>query len=32
MVTYLAIMSVVSIVFILLTREPRNNDLLTVKS
>lgn len=31
-VTYLAIMSVVSIVFILLTREPKNNDLLTVKS
>jgi MFS family permease len=31
-VTYLAIMSVVSIVFILLTREPRNNDLRTVKS
>jgi MFS family permease len=30
--TYLAIMSVVSIVFILLTREPKNNDLLTVKS
>lgn len=31
-VTYLAVMSVVSIVFILLTREPKNNDLLTVKS
>jgi MFS family permease len=31
-VTYLAIMSVVSIVFILLTREPKNNDLQTVRS
>jgi len=31
-VTYLAIMSVVSIVFIVLTREPKNNDLLTMKS
>lgn len=31
-VTYLAVMSVVSIVFILLTREPKNNDLLTVES
>jgi MFS family permease len=31
-VTYLAIMSVVSIVFILLTREPKNNDLRTVRS
>ncbi|QCP00233.1 MHS family MFS transporter [Arthrobacter sp. 24S4-2] len=30
-VWYLAIMSVVSIVFILLTREPRNNDLQTVR-
>ena len=30
-VWYLAIMSVVSIVFILLTREPKNNDLQTVK-
>lgn len=30
-VWYLAIMSVVSIVFILLTREPRNNDLETVR-
>ncbi len=29
-VWYLAIMSVVSIVFILLTREPKNNDLQTV--
>lgn len=28
---YLAIMSVVSIVFILLTREPKNNDLQTVR-
>ncbi|WP_018774070.1 MFS transporter [Arthrobacter sp. 131MFCol6.1] len=31
-VWYLAIMSVVSIVFILLTREPKNNDLQTVGS
>ncbi|MFF2028997.1 MFS transporter [Arthrobacter sp. NPDC058192] len=31
-VLYLAIMSVVSIVFILLTREPKNNDLQTVGS
>ena len=31
-VWYLAIMSVVSIVFILLTREPRNNDLRTVQA
>ncbi len=31
-VWYLAIMSVVSIVFILLTREPKNNDLETVRS
>ncbi|SDP45756.1 Predicted arabinose efflux permease, MFS family [Arthrobacter sp. ok909] len=31
-VWYLAIMSVVSIVFILLTREPKNNDLQTVRS
>ncbi|MDQ0635967.1 MFS family permease [Arthrobacter pascens] len=31
-VTYLAVMSVVSIVFIVLTREPKNNDLLTMKS
>jgi MFS family permease len=31
-VTYLAIMSVVSIVFIVLTREPKNNDLLAMKS
>jgi MFS family permease len=30
-VAYLAIMSVVSIVFILLTREPKNNDLQTVR-
>ncbi|KIS25736.1 MFS transporter [Arthrobacter sp. SPG23] len=30
-VWYLAIMSVVSIVFILLTREPKNNDLQTVR-
>jgi MFS family permease len=30
-VWYLAIMSVVSIIFILLTREPKNNDLQTVK-
>ncbi|MEV7133465.1 MFS transporter [Arthrobacter sp. NPDC093128] len=30
-VWYLAIMSVVSIVFILLTREPKNNDLETVR-
>jgi MFS family permease len=30
-VWYLAIMSVVSIVFILLTKEPKNNDLQTVK-
>ena len=30
-VWYLAIMSVVSIVFILLTREPKNNDLQTVQ-
>jgi MFS family permease len=31
-VWYLAIMSVVSIVFILLTREPKNNDLQAVRS
>ncbi|MCB5293035.1 MFS transporter [Arthrobacter sp. SO3] len=31
-VWYLAIMSVVSIVFILLTREPKNNDLQTVQA
>lgn len=31
-VWYLAVMSVVSIVFILLTREPRNNDLRTVQA
>jgi MFS family permease len=31
-VLYLAVMSVVSIVFILLTREPKNNDLQTVGS
>jgi MFS family permease len=31
-VWYLAIMSVVSIVFILLTREPKDNDLQTVRS
>lgn len=31
-VWYLAVMSVVSIVFILLTREPKNNDLETVRS
>ncbi|MET3952145.1 MFS transporter [Arthrobacter sp. UYEF36] len=31
-IAYLAIMSVVSIVFILLTREPKNNDLTTVGS
>jgi MFS family permease len=31
-VTYLAIMSAVSIVFILLTREPKNNDLQAVRS
>jgi len=31
-VWYLAVMSVVSIVFILLTREPKNNDLQTVGS
>lgn len=31
-VWYLAIMSVVSIVFILLTREPKNNDLRTVQA
>jgi MFS family permease len=31
-VLYLAIMSVVSIVFILLTREPKNNDLQTVQA
>ncbi len=31
-VWYLAIMSVVSIVFILLTREPKNNDLRTVRA
>jgi MFS family permease len=31
-VWYLAIMSVVSIVFILLTREPKNNDLETVQA
>jgi MFS family permease len=31
-VTYLAIMSAVSIVFILLTREPKNNDLEAVRS
>ncbi|WP_427172759.1 MFS transporter [Arthrobacter sp. 92] len=31
-VWYLAIMSVVSIVFILLTREPKNNDLAAVRS
>ena len=30
-VWYLAVMSVVSIVFILLTREPKNNDLQTVR-
>ncbi|WP_354236900.1 MFS transporter [Arthrobacter sp. UYEF3] len=30
--TYLAIMSVVSIVFIVLTREPKNNDLQTVQA
>jgi MFS family permease len=31
-VWYLAIMSVISIVFILLTREPKNNDLQTVQA
>jgi hypothetical protein len=31
-VWYLAIMSVVSIIFILLTREPKNNDLQAVGS
>lgn len=31
-VWYLAIMSVVSIIFILLTREPKNNDLQTVQA
>ena len=31
-VWYLAIMSVVSIIFILLTREPKNNDLETVRA